>query len=170
MSEADIAAVALGANLGPAERNVRRALVALASLPDTRMLARSSLYRTRPWGRCDQPSFVNAVALLATGLRPRALWRALLAIEAAFGRVRDGSRWGPRSLDLDLLVHGDRPYADGDLILPHPRLRERGFVLVPLNEIAPTLSIPGVGTAKEALLALSPSVGECECLAESGAL
>lgn len=170
MNEASVAAVALGANLGPAQRTVHQAIAALASLPDSRLIARSSLYRTRPWGRLDQPSFVNAVALLETGLPPRALWKALLAIERAFGRVRDGLRWGPRVLDLDLLVYGDRRHADEELVIPHPRLCERVFVLVPLAEIAPKLRIPGAGTAAEALAALSGRADGCERLPDAGGL
>lgn len=170
MIPGEIAVVGLGANLGDAVCTVRRALLALASLPDTRLCARSALYRTPPWGPVPQPPYVNAVALLVTALAPRALWRALLAIEQAFGRIRQGPRYGPRTLDLDLLLHGQRQVSEQGLMVPHPRLRERGFVLVPLAEIAPRLSIPGAGTVAEALLALSPEQRRCERLPEGEAL
>lgn len=124
--------VGLGANLGEPAHNVERALAALRDLGA--VVRTSSFYRTRPWGRTDQPDFVNAAALLETALGPRELLRAFKDIERRLGRV-ETERWGPRSIDLDLLAYDALEYHDGDLRLPHPRLRERAFVLVPLAEI-----------------------------------
>jgi 2-amino-4-hydroxy-6-hydroxymethyldihydropteridine diphosphokinase len=120
---------------------VRSGLDALAGLPDTTLLAASSLYRTDPiGGPPDQPRFCNAAAALVTRAVPRRLLAALHAIEAAHGRVRD-TRWGPRTLDLDLLAYDDQRCTAPDLWLPHPRAHKRGFVLVPLAEIAPALEL-----------------------------
>jgi 2-amino-4-hydroxy-6-hydroxymethyldihydropteridine diphosphokinase len=141
-----LAAVGLGANLGDAAATLRDAIAALAELPETTLLRASRLYRTPAWGRTDQPDFINAVALLETSLDARALLDALLAIERRFGRVRvDGARWGPRTLDLDLLVFGDALFDEAGLQVPHPHLHERAFVLLPLAEIAPALQVPGRG-------------------------
>ncbi len=97
-------------------------------------------------GPQDQPAFINAAAALSTGLGPEALLQALLAIERAHGRLRDGTRWGPRSLDLDLLLYGERVQPGPGLVLPHPGLHERAFVLYPLADIAPQQPVPGHGT------------------------
>lgn len=142
--------VALGSNLGDPQARVQQGFAALATLPHTKLRARSRLYRTPPWGIVDQPDFVNAAACLATGLAPRALLDALLAIEAGAGRVR-GVRNGPRTLDLDLLVYGDQIIATPDLTVPHPRLHERAFVLVPLADLAPDLDVPGQGRVADLL-------------------
>lgn len=144
--------VALGSNLDRPRRQIAQAVEALAALPQTRLVARSHDYATPPWGLAEQPEFVNAVVALDTALDPHALLRALLAIERAQGRDRTGPRWGPRTLDLDLLLHGDRVIDDGALVLPHPRIAERAFVLLPLADIAPDLVVPGHGTVA-ALLA-----------------
>ena len=137
--------VGIGSNLdGPVEQ-VRRAIAALGRLPQTRCVRASSLYRTPPWGRTDQPSFINAVAELETALSPRALLDGLIGIEAAAGRVRALDRWGPRVLDLDLLLYADRCIQEVDLQVPHPHLHERAFVLLPLAEIAAHTSVPGRG-------------------------
>ncbi len=120
-------------------------------MPDTRLLRHSALYRSPPWGGIEQPPFINAVAELDTGLSPRALLEALLAIERNHGRRRDGARWGPRTLDLDLLVYGTQRVAEEGLDVPHPRLAERAFVLLPMVELQPALRIPGVGVAAELL-------------------
>jgi 2-amino-4-hydroxy-6-hydroxymethyldihydropteridine diphosphokinase len=110
------------------------------------LLRASRLYRTPAWGRTEQPDFINAVALVETGLPARELLDGLLAIERAFGRVRlDGERWGPRTLDLDLLLFGDAVIDEPGLRVPHPHLHERAFALLPLAEIAPQLAIPGIG-------------------------
>lgn len=148
--------VGLGGNLGPAADALRAALAALDALPGTRVLRASRLYRTPAWGYEDQPDFINAVAMLDTGLGPRALLDALLAVERSFGRERDVTvaRWGPRTLDLDLLLHGDATVEEAGLHLPHPQLLRRAFVLVPLAEIAPEAVIPGHGRVREALAAL----------------
>ena len=145
MSQAAVTAyVGIGSNLdGPAER-VRRAARSLSSIPDTRLEALSSWYLTPPLGPADQPDYINGVAVLATALPPIALFESLRAIELRQGRRR-GTRWGPRTLDLDLLVYGDVELDGPDLILPHPRMAERAFVLVPLAEVAPDALIPGLG-------------------------
>ena len=141
-----LAAVGLGANLGDVARSVRDAIDALGQLPGTRLVQASRLYRTPAWGVTAQPDFINAVALLDTGLSARALLEALLDIERVHGRVRvDGERWGPRTLDLDLLLHGDATIDEPGLRVPHPHLHERAFALLPLAEIAPEAEIPGIG-------------------------
>ncbi len=144
--------IGLGSNLDDPPRQLGLALDRIAELPGTRLVATSGLWRTPPWGVIEQPAFVNAVAGIDTGLAPRALLDALLAIERALGRVRDGERWGPRRIDLDLLVYGDQRVDEEGLVVPHPRLRERAFVLVPLAEVAPSVEVPGQGRV-DALLA-----------------
>jgi 2-amino-4-hydroxy-6-hydroxymethyldihydropteridine diphosphokinase len=140
------AVVAIGSNLdGPAER-VRQAFDELAGLPSTRLLARSSLYRTAPVGYLAQPAFVNACALVETSLGPRELLEGLLAIERRHGRVRDIPD-GPRTLDLDIVLYGDRVMHEHGLTLPHPRAHERAFVLAPLLDVWPEAVIPGRGGA-----------------------
>ena len=136
--------VALGANLGDPASTLRAAFGALANLPDSRVIRCSSLYRTAPVGIVDQPEFVNAVAQLETTLAPQALLAELLDIERRFGRQR-AEKNGPRTLDLDLLLYDDRRLELPELILPHPRLHLRAFVLQPLAEIAPDLDLPGRG-------------------------
>lgn len=148
------AAIGLGANLGDPAATLRRAFDALAALPDTTLLAASPLYRSAAWGREDQPPFVNAVARLRTTLEPGVLLDALLRIEAEHGRVRADDpalRWGPRLLDLDLLLYGDRRIDVPGLRVPHPHLHERAFALRPLLDVWPDASIPGVGAARELL-------------------
>lgn len=137
--------VALGSNQDDPAARVRAAFAALDAWPQVRMAKRSSLYLTQPWGVTDQPDFINAAAELDTGLAPGALMQALLEIERRAGRSRDGMRWGPRVLDLDLLLYGDRVIDQPGLVLPHPRMAERAFVLLPLQEIAPGLRVPGLG-------------------------
>jgi len=143
--------IGIGSNLDDPERQVRRAIEALASMPETRFVRASRLYRTAPWGRTDQPAFVNAAAEIATTLSPRALLDALLAIERAQGRHRDGTRWGPRTLDLDVLIYGDRVVDEPGLAIPHPHLADRAFVLLPLADIDPALHVPGKGRISELL-------------------
>jgi 2-amino-4-hydroxy-6-hydroxymethyldihydropteridine diphosphokinase len=146
------ACIGLGANLGDAPAAVRQALAALADLPRTRLVAASRLYRTPAWGREDQPDFINAAALVETGLAAEPLLDALLGIERRFGRIRlPGERWGPRTLDLDLLLYGERRIGLPRLQVPHPHLHERAFALVPLAEVAPEAMIPGHGTVKSVL-------------------
>jgi 2-amino-4-hydroxy-6-hydroxymethyldihydropteridine diphosphokinase len=138
--------VALGSNLGDSAGELRRACAALARLPVTQLVAVSGFYRNPPFGVVDQPDFVNAVAGLLTQLAPRELLAALKGIELAQGRDRStASRWGPRVLDLDLLLHGRARISDEGLTLPHPGIAERNFVLFPLLEIAPGLDVPGHG-------------------------
>jgi 2-amino-4-hydroxy-6-hydroxymethyldihydropteridine diphosphokinase len=146
--------VGLGANLGDPQGQLRRALLALAGLPGTRLVAASALYRSAPVGHAAQPDFVNAVAEIETRLGAQALLGELLATEARFGRVRTFPD-APRTLDLDLLLYGDRVIAEPGLIVPHPRMHERAFVLAPLAEIAPDIAIPGKGRAKALLAACS---------------
>jgi 2-amino-4-hydroxy-6-hydroxymethyldihydropteridine diphosphokinase len=141
--------IGLGSNLADPRAQVERALQTLAALPRTALARRSRLYRSAPWGRADQPEFVNAVAALRTELSPRELLDALLAIERAAGRARDATRWGPRVLDLDILVFGDRVIDEPGLHVPHPHLHERAFVLLPLAEIAADMIVPGRGRADE---------------------
>jgi len=154
-----LAYVGLGSNLaGPVEQ-VRRAFSELAQLPATQLLKTSGLYTSRPLGPANQADYVNAVVALATHLAPRALLAHLQAIEAAHGRSRRGPRWGPRTLDLDLLVYGQDQRDDPELRLPHPEMPRRAFVLVPLAELAPLdFEIPGLGSLA-ALLATCPREG-----------
>jgi 2-amino-4-hydroxy-6-hydroxymethyldihydropteridine diphosphokinase len=141
-----LATIGLGANLNDPAAQVEYALAELDRLPDTRLLARSSLYASAPVGYVDQPDFINAVAQVETSLAPRALLAALLDIEHRHGRERS-FRNAPRTLDLDLLLYGDAHFHEEGLTLPHPRMHERGFVLLPLLEIAPDTVIPGRGRA-----------------------
>ena len=148
--------VAFGGNLGDVRTTVDAALAALDAHPSVRVLSRSRFYRTPAWGVTDQPDFINGVAALETALSPRELLDLLLATELAFGRARgaDVPRWGPRTLDLDLLLYADRVLDEPGLCLPHPRLHERAFVLVPLAEIAPSLLVPGRGRVADLLAAV----------------
>jgi 2-amino-4-hydroxy-6-hydroxymethyldihydropteridine diphosphokinase len=134
--------VGLGSNLGDPVAQLRGALAALGAMPGSRVVARSALYRNPPMGPQNQPEYVNAVAALLTTLTAGGLLRALQQIESDCGRVRGGQRWGPRTLDLDLLLYGDLQLASDELTLPHPGLASRPFVLVPLSEVAPALRLP----------------------------
>jgi 2-amino-4-hydroxy-6-hydroxymethyldihydropteridine diphosphokinase len=146
--------VALGANIGEPVKHLRAAVEDLSRLPDTRVAARSSIYRSAPVGLLNQPDFINAVVAVDTGLPPLELLRALLAIEARHGRVRSVPN-APRTLDLDLLLHGDCRLDSTELTLPHPRMHQRAFVLLPLLEIAPDLLLPGLGAARDYLSAVT---------------
>ena len=137
MSSPVTAHVALGANLGDARATVSAAIAALDRLPQTRLLRASGLYRSAPW-EASGPDFINAVAAIETGLDAHELLRALQALELQAGRERP-YRNAPRTLDLDLLLYGDAVIDQPDLSVPHPRLRERAFVLLPLAEISPAL-------------------------------
>ena len=141
----NIAYVALGANIGEPAATVLAAITALAGLPESRVLRSSSLYRTTPVGLRNQPDFINAAAALETALSAEALLDALLDLEVRFGRHRR-DRIGPRTLDLDLLLYNDSEIDQPRLTVPHPRLHLRAFVLCPLAEIAPDLTIPGRGS------------------------
>jgi 2-amino-4-hydroxy-6-hydroxymethyldihydropteridine diphosphokinase len=127
--------IGIGSNLDDPARQVRGAIEALRALGE--VMAVSSLYRTQPWGKTDQPEFVNAVVAINTKLRPRQLLHALKWLESELGRAENSERWGPRRIDFDILVFGDEEIDDGDLAIPHPHLHERAFALVPLAEIAP---------------------------------
>jgi len=135
------AAVALGSNIDDPEDHVNRAFDEIANLPETRLLARSKLYRTRPVGYLEQPDFVNAMALVETKLAPRALLDGLLEIERVHGRKRERPN-GPRTLDLDIVLYGDRVIDEPGLTVPHPRAREREFVLQPLRDVWPDAVFP----------------------------
>jgi 2-amino-4-hydroxy-6-hydroxymethyldihydropteridine diphosphokinase len=143
-----LVALGLGANLGDPAANLRRAVELLAQA-GLHFEALSSLYRTKPWGVTDQPDFVNACALARTTLAPLALLDLIQQTEKALGRRRT-RRWGPRAIDIDLLFHGDAHWRDERLILPHPGLLERAFVLLPLAEIAPDFIVGGVRLAEAA--------------------
>lgn len=137
--------IGLGGNLDRPVERIRLARCAIGDLAGIREAGFSSLYRSAPLGPADQPEYVNAVMAIDTVLEPLALLDRLQAIETANGRVRSGERWGPRTLDLDILLYRDAIIDTERLRLPHPGLCEREFVLVPLQEIAPELWIPGRG-------------------------
>ena len=147
---AAIAFIGLGSNLADPLVQVRQALTELESIPGTRVIARSSFYRTSPIGYLKQPDFINAVASVQTTLQPQALLGALLAIENRHGRRR-AMRNAPRTLDLDLLLYEEDVLDQDTLTLPHPRLHERAFVLAPLAEIAPETMVPGHGRVRDLL-------------------
>ncbi|HEX7030704.1 MAG TPA: 2-amino-4-hydroxy-6-hydroxymethyldihydropteridine diphosphokinase [Gammaproteobacteria bacterium] len=149
--------VGLGSNLDDPQRQLELAFDALSGIDETRLVARSSLYRSRPVGPQDQPDFLNAVAELETRLAPEALLDRLQAIETAQGRVRE-RLWGPRTLDLDLLLYGGERISTPRLAVPHPGLPLRAFVLYPLAELAPDVEVPGFGKVA-ALAAGMPAAG-----------
>lgn len=134
--------LSLGGNLGEPAKSMGAALRMLDADADTRVTGVSSLYRTPPWGKLDQPDFLNAAAAISTGLAPRALLDLCLDAERKLKRVRE-ERWGPRLIDIDILVFGDRIIHETGLEVPHPRMLERAFVLAPLAEIAPDLVVSG---------------------------
>jgi 2-amino-4-hydroxy-6-hydroxymethyldihydropteridine diphosphokinase len=146
--------VGLGSNLGDREANLRAALEALAAEPGIAVASVSSFRDTAPVGLEAQPRFLNAAAALETELSPRALLERLLAVERALGRRREGPRFGPRTIDLDLLVYGETRIDEPGLEVPHPRLHERRFALEPLAELDPALVVPGHGRVDELLAAL----------------
>jgi 2-amino-4-hydroxy-6-hydroxymethyldihydropteridine diphosphokinase len=146
--------VGLGSNLDDREGFLRRAVEALAADPDIDVTGISSLRETDPVGPVEQPRFLNAVARVETDLRPRELLDRLLATERALGRVRDGPRFGPRTIDLDLLLFDDDVIDEPGLTVPHPRLAERRFALEPLHELDPDLVVPGQGPVADLLAAL----------------
>lgn len=152
MSTSRRAWIGLGSNLGEPLLQIAAARRQLALLPQTQLVAFSRCYQSLPWGDPDQPDFINAVAAVDTTLRPQELLAELLAIEVRQGRERSAARRnGPRTLDLDLLLYADLELASPGLVLPHPRIAERPFVLLPLAEIAPDLVIPGVGPIRSLL-------------------
>jgi 2-amino-4-hydroxy-6-hydroxymethyldihydropteridine diphosphokinase len=139
------ALLALGGNVGDVRETLARAIAMLCESADTRLIARSCDYSTPPWGIEDQPSFVNACIAVETSLAPDALLARAQTVERAFGRDRARERrWGPRTLDIDILAYDDVVLDTAELTLPHPRLFERAFVLIPLAEIAPERTITGI--------------------------
>lgn len=143
--------VGLGANLGDREASLRAAVDGLEGTPGIEVVAVSSFRETDPVGYLDQPRFLNGAVGLETELTPRQLLEALLAVERSLGRTREGPRFGPRTIDLDLLAYGTEAVEEPGLTVPHPRLGERAFALEPLVELDPTLVLPGLG-ALETLL------------------
>ena len=146
--------VGLGANLGDRDVTLRAALDRLAAEPGIELVAVSSFRETDPDGYLDQPRFVNAAAAIETALGPRELLDRLLAVERDLGRTREGPRFGPRTIDLDLLLYGDVVLDEPGLTLPHPRLHERRFALEPLAELDPALVVPGRGPVQTLLTEL----------------
>lgn len=152
--------VGLGANLGEREATIRRALELLAEAPGIEVRRISILRETDPWGPIAQPRFLNGVAELETSLEPETLVRVLLDVERRLGRTRDGEPWGPREIDLDLLLQDELELVTHGLTLPHPRLHERLFVLEPLAELAPDVVVPGKGRVGELLRAVREDDGD----------
>jgi len=146
--------VGLGANLGDREATIRRAVELLAEREGIEVLAVSALRETDPVGLENQPRFLNGAAVLETTLGPRTLLETLLEVERVLGRTRDGPRFGPRAIDLDLLLYGDETVDEPGLTVPHPRLHERRFALEPLTELDPALAIPGRGRVSDLLARL----------------
>ena len=156
--------IALGGNVGDVRATFQKAIANICGMAQAALLARSSDYTTPPWGELDQARFINACIEIETSLDPHALLFTLHKIEKKFGRDRGNeTRWGPRTLDLDLIAYDDVSIDQPELTLPHPRLFERAFVLVPLHELAPQLTIPGQGRVDE-LLARMDTAG-CDVLA-----
>lgn len=143
--------VGIGSNLDEPVQQVQRALTALAGLTRTRLMAHSSLYRSRPWGLAEQPDFINAVAALLTRLTAQELFAQLRALEPQLGRTPSSVRWGPRRIDLDLLLYDQLQLDSPELKLPHPGVVTRNFVLYPLHEVAPDLALPGGARVSELL-------------------
>lgn len=158
-----LAHIGVGSNLGDRAAMLAAAVDELALRADVRAV--SSVYETAPWGRLDQPPFLNCCVAIETPLAAGALLASLKEIEAALGRTQ-GERWGPRAIDLDLLLYGGSAIRRTDLVVPHPRLLERAFVLVPLAEIAPEALVPGAGlSVRDALAAVPRSPGDVRLFA-----
>ena len=143
--------VGLGANLGDREATIARAVELLSQAEGVEIVAVSSLRETEPWGPVEQPPYLNGAAEVETELPPRALLEVLLGVEQALGRRRSGERWGPRTIDLDLLLFDEVEVDEPGLTVPHPRLHERRFALEPLAELAPDAAVPGKGTVAQLL-------------------
>lgn len=156
----ELAYIGLGSNLENPVQQVRTAFGELAELPETQVVAQSGLYRSAPVGPADQPDYINAVAGLRTALAAEALLDALQGLEQVHHRRRI-RHWGPRTLDLDLLLLGDQVIRSERLIVPHPQLTRRRFVLQPLVEIAPDLVIPGLGHVRDLLAQCPQHAGDC---------
>lgn len=148
--------IAIGSNLDDPPAQVRAAFAKLAALAGCRLVARSRLYGSRPLGPQDQPDFVNAVAGMLTTLSPRELLAALKRIEVESGRTQPVQRWGPRRIDLDLVMMGALTVTEQDLAIPHPGLTQRNFVLYPLRDIAPELLVPGHGRVSDLAARVGP--------------
>lgn len=146
-SRAEEVLIGLGGNIGDPLEAMRSALRALDENPNCKVLRVSSVWKTPPWGVTDQPDFLNASAAISTTLEPRAFLELCLYIEKNLKRIRD-QRWGPRSIDMDVLFFGDRIISEEGLTVPHPRIADRAFVLVPLAEIAPDAKIAGTNIAQ----------------------
>ena len=146
--------IGLGSNLADREGTIEQAVGLLGAEPGIEVVSVSSLRETEPWGRVAQPAFLNGAVALETTLEPRALLGVLLDVERRLGRVRD-ERWGPRTIDLDLLLYGDVVLDEPGLTVPHPLLHERAFVLEPLQELDPELAVPGRGSVADLLAALA---------------
>lgn len=142
MPESVKIALGLGSNLGDRQAQITLALDSLAMHPHIDLLSVSSLYQTPPWGKTDQPTFFNAAALAETDLAPRILLEAVLGIERSLGRLR-GELWGPRTIDIDILLYGSERIDEPGLTIPHPRIQERAFVIRPLADVAPEAEIAG---------------------------
>lgn len=138
--------IGIGSNLDSPRQQVERAVAALGDIDDTVLVRTSPLYRSAPLDGSRQPDYINAVSAVLTRLDAAALFARLRQIERAQGRVRDGSKWGPRTIDLDLLVFSGLSIDAEDLTVPHPRIKDRNFVLLPLSDVAPHLRVPGLGT------------------------
>lgn len=154
MTDRTVSYIGLGSNMGDKPGNLRAALELLSATPGIRPVRVASMYRTAPVGYTEQDWFVNTVAEVVAELSPHQLLEVLLDIEAQLGRVRT-IRWGPRVVDLDLLLYGDRVISEPQLEVPHPRMTERAFVMVPLAELAPDLILPGGRRAEELAAELS---------------
>jgi 2-amino-4-hydroxy-6-hydroxymethyldihydropteridine diphosphokinase len=146
--------VGLGSNLGDREATLARAVELLSQASGVDVVAVSSLRETEPWGPVAQPPYLNGAVVLTTELSPRALLDVLLGVEKTLGRDRSGERWGPRTIDLDLLLYDDVDVDEPGLTVPHPRLHERRFALEPLAELAPDAVVPRRGTVAELLAAI----------------
>jgi 2-amino-4-hydroxy-6-hydroxymethyldihydropteridine diphosphokinase len=157
VTETTRAYVGLGANLGDRSAMLRAALEQLDAEPGVRVVAVSTVRETEPVGYLDQPQFLNAAAAIDTDLPPRELLDRLLGIERRLGRTREGPRFGPRTIDLDLLLYGEERVDEPGLAVPHPRLHERLFVLEPLSDLDATLIVPGKGPLSEILAGLQSS-------------
>lgn len=134
--------IGLGGNLGDPALSMRQALSGLSEAPSTRIVKVSSLYRTPPWGKTDQPPFLNAAVKIETDLSPQELLSVVLLVEQALGRERK-ERWGPRTIDIDILIYGGRTVDEPGLCVPHPRLTERAFALAPLVDVMPDAEVAG---------------------------
>jgi 2-amino-4-hydroxy-6-hydroxymethyldihydropteridine diphosphokinase len=146
--------IGLGSNLADREGTIEQAVGLLGAEPGIEVVVVSSLRETEPWGRVAQPAFLNGAVAVETTLEPRALLGVLLDVERRLGRVRD-ERWGPRTIDLDLLLYGDVVLDEPGLTVPHPRLHERAFALEPLQDLDPELAVPGRGSVADLLAALA---------------